>query len=82
MLIVYDLEISGHFVDNFLIILLVINQVESIDIRKPSKLSVINLSNAKSLKDISKELMLVAWYPASWWNFCTPENDKKKWNNS
>ena len=22
--------------------------------------------------------MLVAWHPARWWNFCTPENDKKE----
>ena len=29
-------------------------------------------------KEISKELMLVAWYPTTRYNFCMPEYEKKK----
>ena len=29
-------------------------------------------------KEISKELMLVAWYPTTRYNFCMPEDEKKK----
>ena len=28
-------------------------------------------------KDISKELMLVAWYPIRWWDWCKPKYEKK-----
>ena len=38
-----------------------------------------NLKNAKHLKkDISEELMLVAWYPNKWWDWCISEDEKKK----
>ena len=34
-----------------------------------------NLKNAKHLKkDISKELMLVAWHPNKWWDWCISED--------
>ena len=29
-------------------------------------------------KEISKKLMLVAWYPTTRYNFCMPEDEKKK----
>ena len=28
-------------------------------------------------KDISKELMPVAWHPTRWWDWCLPEDKKK-----
>ena len=28
-------------------------------------------------KDLSKELMFVAWHPTRWQNWCLPENEKK-----
>ena len=29
-------------------------------------------------KDISKELMPVAWHPTKWWDWCMPEDDKNE----
>ena len=29
-------------------------------------------------KDITKELMLVAWHPTRWWDWCLPEDEKKE----
>ena len=29
-------------------------------------------------KDITKELMLVAWHPRRWWDWCLPEDEKKE----
>ena len=40
---------------------------------------VINLKNANHLKkDISKELMHVAWHSTRWWDCCMSENEKKE----
>ena len=27
---------------------------------------------------IKKELMPIAWHPSSWWNWCVPEDEKKR----
>ena len=33
----------------------------------------------KALKmNISEELMLIAWHPKRWWNFCVSEDEKKE----
>ena len=29
-------------------------------------------------KTISEELMLIAWHPKRWWNFCISEDEKKE----
>ena len=29
-------------------------------------------------KDISQELMALAWYPRKWWDWCMSEDEKKK----
>ena len=29
-------------------------------------------------KDSNEELILVAWHPRRWWNFCMPEHKKKE----
>ena len=29
-------------------------------------------------KEISKELVLVAWYPTSWWDWSIPKDEKKE----
>ena len=37
------------------------------------------LKKYKALKkDIIEELMLVAWYPKRWWNFCMSEDEEKE----
>ena len=37
-----------------------------------------NINNARHLKkDLSKELMLVAWHPTRWWNWRIQEDKKK-----
>ena len=42
-------------------------------------LSVLNLKNARHLKkETNEEMMLVAWHPNRWWNFCIPENETKE----
>ena len=28
------------------------------------------------LKELNKELMLVAWHPRRWWNFCMSDEEK------
>ena len=28
--------------------------------------------------NISEELMLIAWHPKRWWNFCVSEDEKKE----
>ena len=28
-------------------------------------------------KKLNEQLILIAWHPRRWWNFCLPENDKK-----
>ena len=39
----------------------------------------VNLKNAKHLlKKKKEELMLIAWHPNRWWNFCVSENEKKE----
>ena len=38
----------------------------------------IKFEKRKALKkDINEELMLVAWHPKRWWNFCMTEDEKK-----
>ena len=32
----------------------------------------------KELKVLNKELMLIAWHPRLWWNFCMSEDEKKE----
>ena len=35
--------------------------------------------NCKALKkEISKELMTVAWHSTRWWDWCLPEDEKKR----
>ena len=46
-------------------------------IRTASLSSILSLKNAKHLK-ISEELMPVAWYPKTWWNFYVSEDEKKE----
>ena len=29
-------------------------------------------------KELNEELMLIAWHPRRWWNFCISENEKKE----
>ena len=42
-------------------------------------LGVLNLKKHKALKkDIMEELMLVAWNPKRWWNFCMSEDEEKE----
>ena len=36
------------------------------------------IENHKALKNISKELMSVAWHLKTWWDWCFSENGKKK----
>ena len=43
-----------------------------------SWLSMIDIKNSRHVKRDSKELMLVAWYPITRYNFCKPEDEKKK----
>ena len=39
----------------------------------------IKFEKRKALKkDINEELMLVAWHPKRWWNFCMSEDEKKQ----
>ena len=39
----------------------------------------INFEKRKVLnKKISEELMLIAWHPKRWWNFCMSEDEKKE----
>ena len=40
--------------------------------------SILNLKNAKHLKELNEELMLVVWHPKRWWNFCMSEDEKKE----
>ena len=40
-------------------------------------LGIINLKK-QFKKDISKELMPVAWHPTRWQDWCMPEDEKKK----
>ena len=36
------------------------------------------LAKRKALKkDISEELMPVAWHPTRWWDWCLPEDEKE-----
>ena len=38
-----------------------------------------NVSNARHVKkERSKELMLVAWHPTRWWDWCMSEDEKEK----
>ena len=38
-----------------------------------------NLEKRKALnRNISEELMPIAWHPCRWWNFCVPEDEKKE----
>ena len=30
---------------------------------------------------IDKKLMPIAWHPSRWWNWCVPEDEKKKIEN-
>ena len=37
------------------------------------------LEKRKALnRNISEELMPIAWHPCRWWNFCVPEDEKKE----
>ena len=38
---------------------------------------ILNLKNAKHLKNISEGLMSIVWHPERWWNFCMSEDEKK-----
>ena len=29
-------------------------------------------------KELNEELMLIAWHPKRWWNFCMSEDEKKE----
>ena len=29
-------------------------------------------------KELNEELMLIAWFPRKWWNFCMSEDQKKE----
>ena len=44
-------------------------------------LGIINLENEyrlrKKLIERIKELLLVAWHPTRWWNWCVSEDEKK-----
>ena len=40
--------------------------------------SILNLKNTKNLKNISEELMAIAWHPKRWWDWCYPEDEKKE----
>ena len=40
--------------------------------------NILNLKNAKHLKKLDEELMLIAWHPRRWWNFCMLEDEKKE----
>ena len=43
------------------------------------RLCITNLENAKHLrKDISKELVPIAWHPTKWWDWCIVEDEKKE----
>ena len=42
-------------------------------------LGILNLKKDKGLKkELNEELMLIAWFPRKWWNFCTSEDQKKE----
>ena len=32
----------------------------------------------KRVKKIEKELMSIAWHPSRWWDWCMPEDEKKR----
>ena len=39
----------------------------------------IKLEERKALlKELNEELMLIAWHPRRWWNFCMTEDEKKE----
>ena len=39
----------------------------------------IKLEKHKELKkELSEELMLVAWHPSRWWDWCMSEDEKKE----
>ena len=41
-------------------------------------LGILNLKNAKDLKNISEELMPTAWHPKRRWDFCMSEDEEKE----
>ena len=42
-------------------------------------IGILNSKKAKHFKKkISEELLPVAWHPKRWWNFCMPEDEKKR----
>ena len=41
-------------------------------------LGIIYISNTNNVKKIRKELMLVAWHPTRWWDWCKSKDEKKK----
>ena len=42
-------------------------------------LGILNLKKDKGLKkELNEELMLIAWFPRKWWNFCMSEDQKKE----
>ena len=41
-------------------------------------LGLLDLKNAKHLKNVSEELMPIAWHPKKRWNFCMSEDEKKE----
>ena len=45
-------------------------------------LGILNLKNAKDLKNISEKLMPRSWYPKRWRNFCMSEDEKKEIESS
>ena len=47
-------------------------------IRAASNVKHIKFKKCKALKiESNKELMLIAWHPLRWWNFCMTEDEKK-----
>ena len=41
-------------------------------------LDVVNLKNAKHLKKDKQRVMLIAWHPKRWLNFCMTKKEKKE----
>ena len=41
-------------------------------------LGILILKNEKQLKNISEELMPIAWHPKKWLNFCISKDERKK----